>query len=434
MNRFIGLIVFIFFTLNCSLDKKSGIWTDAKNIKEEEDLIIKELFKDEIASKNEVNSNVRIEVNSDPLINSFSNNLNNNNGRIKFNGNLQNISKFKFSTIKNFNQMEPEIVFYKKNIIFFDDNGSVLSFDESSKLNWKSNFYKKKDRKLKPILSLASNDKNLIIVDNLANYYSLEIKTGNLLWSYRNSAPFNSQIKIFKDKFFVVDFENILRCYSLKNGKELWNVKTENTFIKSQKKLSIAIFDGKVFFNNSIGDISAVNINSGNLIWQTPTQSSSVYEDAFLLKTSDLVIYDNSLFFSNNRNEFFSLNTNTGTLNWNQKINSNLRPTVIDNFIFTVTQEGLLVILENSTGEVVRVTNVFDKIKKKKKTKIIPVGFVVGIENIYLTTDNGLLILINILSGKSSSILKINNSKISRPFFLDNNLFIVKNNAIIKLN
>ena len=35
-------------------------------------------------------------------------------------------------------------------------------------------------------------------------------------------------------------------------------------------------------------------------------------------------------------------------------------------------------------------------LQKKKKSKIKPVGFIVGTKNIYLTTDNGLLILIDI--------------------------------------
>jgi len=102
--------------------------------------------------------------------------------------------------------------------------------------------------------------------------------------------------------------------------------------------------------------------------------------------------------------------------------------------IFTVTMEGFLVVVENSTGNIIRITNVFDRFKKKKKSKIKPVGFIVGASNIYLTTDNGRLIIIDILSGKSSLILKIDNEKISRPFILNKNLFIVKDNAIIKLD
>ena len=434
MNRIIVLFLIILLITNCSLDNKSGIWTKSEKIKVEKKLIITELFKKEESLSKEFNSNVKIQLKSYLSNNSFLNNLSNNNGRVNYNGNLKSLSKFKYSTIDNFDELEPEIVFEGNNIIFFDNKGSILKFDQFSKLIWKKNYYNKTEKKQRPILSLANNQKTLVIVDNIAKYYAINIQTGELLWSKRNSAPFNSQIKIYKDKFFVTDFDNVLKCFSIKDGKELWSVKTETTFIKSKKKLSLVVLSGKVYFNNSIGDISAVDISSGNLIWQTPTQSSSIYESAFLLKTSDLVANDESILLSNNKNEFFSINVNTGVLNWKQKINSNLRPTIVDNLVFTVTMKGFLVVVENPTGNIIRVTNVFDRFKKKKKSKIKPVGFIVGSSNIYLTTDNGRLIIIDILSGKSSLILKIDNEKISRPFILNKNLFIVKDNAIIKLD
>ncbi len=434
MNKVLGLFLTFFLISNCSLDKKSGLWTESKKIEPEKDLIINELFKDEEALNKEYNSNVRIKLESNLSNNSFVNNLSNNNGRVNYNGNLKTISRFKFSTIDSFDQFEPEIIFDKDNIIFFDNKGSILKFNQFSKLIWKKNFYSKSEKKLKPLLSFASDKKTLIVADNLANYYAVSLKTGELLWRKRNIAPFNSQIKIYKDKFFVTDFNSVLKCYSVKNGNEIWNVKTETTFIKSPKKLSLVIFEGKVYFSNFIGDISAVDIETGDLIWQTPTQDSSIQESAFLLETSDIVAANKSILVSNNKNEFFSLSTITGTLNWQQKINSNLRSTIIDNLIFTVTIEGFLVVIDDQTGNIIRITNVFDKIKKKKRSKIKPVGFIVGTKNIYLTTDNGLLILIDIFSGRSYSILKIDNKKISRPFILNTNLFIIKDNAIIKLN
>ena len=272
----------------------------------------------------------------------------------------------------------------------------------------------------------------MIIVDNIAKYYAVDLDTGELLWAKRNSAPFNSQVKLYKDKFFVIDFQNILRCFSVNDGKELWNVKTDDTFIKSQKKLSLAISNKTIFFNNSVGDISAVDIESERLIWQTPTQSSSIYENAFLLETSDLVIENDSIYFSNNRNEFYSLDSKTGGINWVQKINSNVRPTVIDNFVFTVTIEGFLVIIEKNSGNIIRITDIFEKIKNKKRESVNPVGFVVGLNNIYLTTNNGLFIVVDIFSGKTSSITKIGNKKILRPFVVDDKIIITKNNAIIR--
>jgi outer membrane protein assembly factor BamB len=434
VNKIIGLLLIYLLITNCSLDKKSGLWSENSKIDIEKDLIITELFEGEKTFSKEFNSNVKIKLKSSLTNNNFTNNLSNNNGRVNYKGSLENISRYKYSSIDNFDQFEPEIVFDNNNVIFFDNKASILKFDEFSKLIWKVNYYQKAEKKLKPLLTFANDQNILIVADNIAKYYALDIKTGKLLWIKNNSAPFNSQIKIYKNKFFLTDFENILRCYSIKDGKELWNVKTDTAFIKSQKKLSIIIFEEKIFFNNSIGDISSVDVNTGKLLWQIPTQDSSIYESAFQLKTSDLIVSNKSILFSNNKNEFFSIDINTGTLNWKQKINSSVRPTAIDNLVFTVSNEGFLVIIESQTGNIVRITNIFDRIKDKKRSKIIPVGFIVGEKNIYLTTNNGRLIIVDISTGKSSSILKIDNEKISRPFILNKNLFIIKDNAIIKIN
>ena len=93
-----------------------------------------------------------------------------------------------------------------------------------------------------------------------------------------------------------------------------------------------------------------------------------------------------------------------------------------------------LVVIEKSSGNIIRVTDVFSGYKIKKRKEIKPVGFIVGKKNIYLTTDHGRLMIIDTKLGKTKSILKLDNDKISRPFILGKNLYVVKNNAIIKLD
>jgi outer membrane protein assembly factor BamB len=196
----------------------------------------------------------------------------------------------------------------------------------------------------------------------------------------------------------------------------------------------MVIVNNLIYFKNSIGDISAVDINEGELLWQLPTQSSLIYEAAFSLETSDLITDGNTLFFSNNKNQFFSIDLGTGSFNWENQVNSSLRPTLVGNYIFTVSLEGYLIVIEKNSGNIIRVTDIFNSFKKKKRDKIKPVGFIVGTNNIYLSTDHGRLMVIDIQSGRTKSILKIDNDKISRPFVLDKNLYVVKENAIIKLD
>ena len=434
MNKIILFFIFIIFLVGCSFHKNSKFWTASKDITEELNPNYTKILIEDKALEQELNPSLKIRLDKEINNNLLLRNYLNNDGMLDYNGLLKKSSRYKFSKIKKFYEFEPTISFNKNNLIFFDNKGSVLQFNNQSKLIWKKNYYSKSEKKLKPVLQFANNNKFLIVADNIAKYYALDLISGNLIWSKNNLAPFNSQIKIYENKFFIIDFSNTLRCFSIKNGKELWNIKTENTLVRSHKKLSMVIIDNFLYFNNSIGDISAVNIDKGELLWQLPTQSSLIYGAAFSLETSDIISDSNTLFFSNNKNQFFSIDLATGSFNWENKINSSLRPSLVGNYLITISNEGYLVIIDKRNGNIVRVTDTFKNFKKKKRDKMKPVGFVVGLKNVYLSINNGRLLVIDIFTGKTVSILKVDNQKISRPIIFDKSLFVVKDDAIIKLD
>ncbi len=426
------LIISYIFLLSCSFTK-TNFWTQNEKI-DAEKRNTTTIYEKEKILKKEFNSDVIIQISKLKSSNRKLSLLSNDMGIHIINDEISNISKFRFSKIKEFDYFEPELNFDGKNFIFFDDKGNLLKFDDNFDLIWKKNFYSKQEKKLKPILTLANNGKMLVVFDNLAKFYSVNLRSGNLIWSKTNLNPFNSQVKILEDKIYSIDLNNILRCFSLKDGSEIWKFKTQNTFLKSTKINSIVINKDNLIFNNSIGDISAVNAKSGSLIWQIPTQSTKIFEDAFSLKMSDLVIKNENLIFSNNKNEFFSVNSKNGLINWKQKINSSVRPAFYENYIFTISNEGYFFVIDSKTGNIIRVTDIFSQFKNKKRERIKPIGFVLSTEKMIVSTNNGRIIKIDISSGKIIDIFKIDNEKISRPFVFNEKILLVKNNSIIRLN
>ena len=435
MNKIFYILILFLFILQCSLDTKTGIWSESEKLNSEKTQKEEKIFEKPEIFEKEFNTGLKIRLRNDFKKKSFVNNQLNNNGVIEFVGSLEKVSKYKFKKISKFDQYQPELLITNRDtLVFFDEKGTIFNFSNDNKLIWKNNIYSKVEKKQNPVLYFASNISTLIVADNIAKFYAINLENGKLIWSKNGIAPFNSQVKIYKDKFFVVDFENILRCFSIKDGKEIWNFKTEKSFIKSQQKLSFIINNNKIVFINTLGDLSSIDIATGNLFWQSPTQSSSIYENYFSLKNSDLISAKNTIYFSNNQNEFFAIDEGSGIVKWKQNLNSNLRPTFADGLIFTVTLEGYLAVIDSRNGNIVRMTNVLNKIKNYKKKNIKPEGFIVSKNKIYLSLNNGRLVVIEIISGKSVDILKIDNEKISRPYILKNNMFIVRDNAILKLN
>ena len=143
MNRLSLLLLILLFVSSCSLDKKSGIWTNEKKLNE--DNKNQKLFKKEAANTNEFNANLNVEFPLNIKINEF-NTIDNNNGLVGYKGKLKSISKYKFSKISRFNEFDPEFIFKNDDIIFFDNRGSIIKFDNNSKLIWSKNNYNKSEK------------------------------------------------------------------------------------------------------------------------------------------------------------------------------------------------------------------------------------------------------------------------------------------------
>ena len=143
------------------------------------------------------------------------------------------------------------------------------------------------------------------------------------------------------------------------------------------------------------------------IAWQLPTQSSSIINETYNFKISKLVSDGDAIFFSNNKNEFYSIDVKTGTTNWINKINSNLTPILTKDLIFTVSNEGFLFTIKKSTGNIIRINYLYKDYKEKKRKELKPIGFVIGNTNIYISNNDGKLIVADLSNGKVNFIEKI---------------------------
>ena len=432
MNKIIILVIALFFLNNCSFNENSRIWKE-KEKKLESQKKLEKVFAETNPVLSEFNPELKIELIKIKLNNKVVENKNNY-GFQNYDGSLNKVANYKFSKLENIDQLNFKPIFLKDGLIFFDKKGSIIRFNNMQKVLWTNNYYSKAEKKLKPKLYFASDNENLFVFDDIAKFYSVNINSGKLNWIKNNIYPFNSEIKKLGNKIFVVDYKNILRSYNINNGSEYWNLKTEDSFTISNSKYSLIIIDNAIIFSNSIGDITAVDVETGLIIWQLPTQSSNIVNESYNFKISKLVSDGNSIFFSNNKNEFYSIDVKTGTINWINDINSNITPILNNNLIFTVSNEGYLFVIDKNKGNIIRVTDLYKNYKIKHRKNIKPIGFTIGKKNLYLTNSDGNMIVADLSLSNVNKIEKVSGNLISEPFIFNQNLFVIRKGSIIKYN
>ena len=142
-------------------------------------------------------------------------------------------------------------------------------------------------------------------------------------------------------------------------------------------------------------------------------------------------MFKENIFFSNNFSRLFSIREDSGKLNWILNINSNLRPILIDNFLFTISQEGYLIVIDNIGGKIIKSNYIFKKFKTKLKKKLFAQGFIIASNKIYITTNLGYVIVCSALTGKVENISEVGSSQLSEPIISNNNLYILTNKSLV---
>ena len=445
MNKKKNLIFFLIFILlvNCSFDNKTGIWSGSKKEKrriselekeQKQTKVVDYIYSSKSVYSKEISLTKKISI-SNPRKNLSwkMSSLNQQNflGNIYLSG-IDNIflkkkigkNKFPISKI-----ISSPLVF-ENNIIFSDHNGTIFNINQNGEINWKKNIYKKIYKKVYKNLVFSIYQNNIYVADNIGFIYSIGLNNGKLVWIKNHGIPIKSNIKIYKNKIFLINQDNRILCFNTKNGSKIWDIRSVPSFIKLQNFLSSAISkQGDVIAINSSGDLFKVNANNGKIDWSLNTLESTLAHATDFFKSSEIVIIDDNIIFSS-KSSIFSYNLNTGYTNWKQEVSSIGAPIIDGKNIFILTDNGYFVIIDKDTGIIISSTNILKILKKKKQeTKII--GFIMGSGKIYSVTSNGYLIVSSPVSGKVEYFKKIGDPVTSAPIINNGKLYILTKNSRI---
>ena len=174
-NNLIFILIMVLLT-NCSFDNKTGIWSGSKSekrrISELEKKQNQTIYTDKIYSSENIYSEEKTLVKKISLSKPKKNlswemhGLNHKNflGNIFLSG-INNkflkkkIGKKRFSLAK----ITSSPLIYKDNIFFSDDNGSIFCINQSGKIIWKKNIYKKIYKRVYKNLSFSIYKNNIYI-------------------------------------------------------------------------------------------------------------------------------------------------------------------------------------------------------------------------------------------------------------------------------
>ena len=395
MKLLIFFIILIFLQ-NCSFDNKTGIWKNEKSFSKKENDIFKDLKI--INTKNDTYNKITVADNNFKFIipkpkinyewNDIYYNKKNNFENLIYNELNQLAFKSKKITNKIVNN---HILFEKNNIITTDLNGNLIVYSSNSKkIVAKYNFYKKKYKKIKKILNISVENNIIFVADNIGYLYSYDYEKNKILWAKKYKVGFRSNIKISNDKLITSDENNNLFFFNKENGEVLKSIPTEETIVKNQFVNNIAINNNITLFLNTYGSLYAINSETMQILWFLNLNQSLELNPSNLFYSNQIVTDKEKIFISSNKSTFI-IQLSTGSVIYKKNFSSKFKPIVINNYLFSITNNNLLIAMNIDSGKIIYSLDINEEIANFTGTKKKEVQF----KNFFFTNNKLMIFLKN---------------------------------------
>ena len=437
---------FIFFLIfstiyACSFDNKSGIWQNQNKILTNKNDQFKDFKRISITTKRfnkeiilDKKSYVQIlkPINNFEWNDIFYNNENNL-ANFEYSGQIKSIFKSKKMTRYKTNK---SILSKNENLITSDENGNIIVYSiKDNRIISKYNFYKKKFKKLKKKLNYIIDEDVIFISDNLGFLYAYDFTKNKIIWAKNYKIPFRSNLKLLNNKLIASNQNNNLLILNKVSGDLFKSIPTEETNIKNQFINNLTLNKKNLFFINSFGSLYSIDIDKMKINWFINLNQSSNLNPANIFFGSQLVFYEGKILISANDSTYV-IDANTGTIIYKFNFFSIVKPIINNNIAFLTTENDLLVSINIKNGKILfsrKITNQVAKfVNTKRKNKLNIINIFLLNNKIYIFLQNSFLLKFN-LNGELSDIYKLPSKINSRPIIIDKKILFIntKNNLVI---
>ena len=430
MKLFFIFFFFLVFT-SCSFDNKTGIWKNENDINVEKD---KNIFKDfeKISSEakyfNEiisVDKNYKFNVNK-PFPNSSWKDIfyNKNNNLINFEYNNLNTIIHKSKKLSN-NKISNYKLFANNSLITNDNKGNLIIYStEKSSTFSKYNFYKKRFKNIDKNLNLVIDNNILFVSDNIGYIYAYDYLNEKIIWAKNYKIPFQSNIKLLSDKLIISNQNNDLYILDKFNGNLIKQIPTENTNINNLFRNNISLNNESIFFLNTYGSLYSIDQERFTVNWFINLNSSLNLNLSNLFFGGIIVNDDKKLVISANKN-FYIIDAKNGSIISKKNFSTKIRPLIINNHIFLITDNNLLISLDLENGDIIYSYDINEKVAKftdTKKKNLSIKNIQIADNQIFIFLENSYFIKLSVL-GEIIDILKLPSKLLSDPIFVDSSMY-----------
>ncbi len=272
----------------------------------------------------------------------------------------------------------------------------------------------------------------LYVATGYAQVVALDPADGKVIWRHNVAAPVHSPPTVADGRIFAVTVDNELNALDVKDGRRLWS---HNGIPETAGLLggaSPAVEGEIVIAPYSSGEVFALRVENGRAVWSDNLASTrSVNAVAGLADIRGRPVIDHGRVFAvSHSGRMAAIDLRSGDRVWEQQIASSHSPWVVGDYIFVLANDNELVCLTRNEGKVrwVRQLARYED-EKAKSDPILWAGPVLGGNRLIVLSSLGEAVSVSPYTGELIGRQDMSAGGFLGPVIADNALYLLTDDA-----
>lgn len=253
---------------------------------------------------------------------------------------------------------------------------------------------------------IAFANDTVFVSSGLGKMVALNAQTGALIWARQTRVPLNSVPTVDNGRVFVISDDNELFALNANTGEVLWSYQGIIETASMLTSPAPAVVDDVVIAPFSSGELIALRVQNGGVLWQDSLSSTARLTP--LASLNDIsggpAVADGYVIATAQSGVMTAFDLRTGQRVWTQPAGSLSIPLIAGDVVFTTTTTGQVAAMSKLDGTVLWIQQLenFQNAKKRKK-RTVWIGPLLAGNRLVAASSQG---DVTVLDPRSGSILK----------------------------
>ena len=283
-------------------------------------------------------------------------------------------------------------------------------------------------RKLASAGGVAFDNGRIFVTSGFGFVAALNAETGEEIWRTETDAPVRTAPTAYRGSVYFVTNTNEMVSLSQADGSRNWNFQSFEEAARILSSASPAAAGDLVVAPFSSGELTAFLSESGRSVWNdTLARNTRLTALSTLNDIAGSPVIDRGLVYVvSHAGRLAAIDIRTGNRVWEAPIASLQMPWVAGDYIFIVSVDAELVCISRADGAVVWIEQLKRyKNEKKRKGRIAWAGPVLVGDHLVLVSSDGEVVKVAPQSGAVLDTVEISDGSVISPIVADETIFIL---------